>query len=54
MFMFYILTAFFGFLSIPGVIIGASLRGNTLLYISACGYVISFAIAKLGESAGSK
>ena len=42
--MFIILTSIFGFLTVPGLIQSASFRGNTLLYISAWGYVISFAL----------
>ena len=47
--MFYLLTVIFGYMTIPGLIQSASFEGNTLLYISAWGYVISAAIALIGD-----
>lgn len=43
--MFYLLTAVFGYLTVFGLVLSAKDIGNTLLYISACGYVISFVLA---------
>lgn len=48
--MFYLLTSIFGFMTVPGLIQSACGNGNTLLYISAWGYVISAAIALIGDN----
>ena len=47
--MFIILTAIFGFMTVPGLIQSACGNGNTLLYISAWGYVISFALTLISN-----